>query len=116
MKLYKVTGPNGEAIHGGSGKWPLPNGKKPGGWTKERTPNFCVSGWHLIPAHALGLWWRDGAVLWEAEGRGECSLSNEKSAYTSARLLRRIGVLTPKARKAYDEACEIAIEKIFGGA
>jgi hypothetical protein len=101
VKLYKITGPNGEAIYGGNGKWPLPKGKKPGAWTKKQTPVLCMSGWHLIPASQLNQWWRDGAVLWEAEGRGRSDASLYKTAFESARLVRRVGTLDAAAYAEY---------------
>ena len=46
--LYKVTGPKGESVNGGSGVWHRPSGKRPGKWMPEvPNPVPCESGYHL---------------------------------------------------------------------
>ena len=95
MKLYKITGMNGEAINGGSGSWHLPRGTRPGKWmAKVAEVRACHSGYHLIPAKAIFEWMpRGSGVLWAAEGRGDQKSDGEKIAFSEARLLKKVGVL-----------------------
>ena len=70
-RLWKVTGPNGESIHGGSLVWSLPTADGPG----ERHEvagdlRICSHGLHLTREPAR--WWQNGArcfrVEWEECG------------------------------------------------
>lgn len=48
QKLYKVTGPNGEANNGGNFTYDLPDGDTPGAWTPEIEPVWiCNRGYHV---------------------------------------------------------------------
>ena len=100
MKLYKVTGPSGESIHGGSFRWDLPKDGQPGAWTPEAIPSLCNSGYHLtanIPA-----WWRPDCRIWEAEGQGASREDETKSVHASARLVREV-----------TDAAELATLRVF---
>ena len=94
-KLYKITGPNGEAINGGSGVWHLPAGTRPGKWMpKVEHVEACKGGYHLVASRHIAAWLpRHGGILWEAEGRGEQSAAADKVAFAQARLITKIGVL-----------------------
>ena len=89
--LYKVLGPKGEAIHGGSATWALPNGK-PGKWMpKIADPVCCEQGYHLVELPALAEWLRDDCTIYLAEGKGPSdSDGTGKTAFSEARLLRRL--------------------------
>src|SRR3989344_5863344 len=88
-RLYKVLNADGSCCHGGTGKWPLPNGQ-PGAWlevTGDLIP--CRNGLHLCRAGDLIHWM--GPALWEAEYEGE-SIRHEdtKTVVRRARLIRRV--------------------------
>lgn len=89
--LWKVLGENGEAIHGGSGVWPLPTDGKPGKWlTVKGAPECCERGLHLV-ADPLP-WWRAKAALFVAEGDlgKPFHLDGNKVAFKRARLVCEI--------------------------
>ena len=90
--LYKVLGSDGNAIHGGSGAWHLPHGKRPGKWMPEvARPTCCTRGYHLVELPALAEWLAADCTIWEAEGRGASHTDGSgKTAYAQARLLRRV--------------------------
>ena len=92
-KLYKVTLPDGSACHGGSGKWYLPKGKKPGKWMPAvKNPACCRRGYHLVTAEQLLGWLdKEGLCVWEAEARGAVDAEEDKSAHEQARLIRKVG-------------------------
>ena len=96
-KYYKITGPKGEPLHGGSGNWSLPVGKRPGKWMpKVAGVKACKSGYHLVKAAGIVDWLpyagRIG-LLWEAEGRGKKDAEGPKTAFAQARLIKLVGVL-----------------------
>lgn len=97
MTLYKITGLAGEPLHGGSGTWSLPVGKRPGKWMpKIADVQACSRGYHLTPAVAIIDWLPPSgkaAYLFEAEGRGDQSSDGEKIAFAQARLLKPVGIL-----------------------
>jgi len=64
--LFKVLDKNGNACHGGSGKWPLPKRGKPGEWLQvEGELSCCFNGLHLTSDPLR--WWKPGARLFVAE-------------------------------------------------
>ena len=70
-RLWKVTGPNGESIHGGSLVWSLPTADGPGEWHEVAGDlRICSHGLHLTREPAR--WWQNGArcfrVEWEECG------------------------------------------------
>lgn len=69
--LYKFLGPNGEAIHGGTGKWRLPKDDRPGRWMPRLGGALvpCVNGYHVCRADGLLPW--IGVTLYTAETRGD---------------------------------------------
>ena len=94
MTLYKITSSSGSPLVAKtSAVWPRPTGERPGKWTPDATPVLCVSGWHLMPVEGLSFHLAIG-TLWEAEGRGESVADATKIAFTSARLIRRVGEIT----------------------
>ena len=65
MTLYKLTGPEGEPVHGGSGEWPLPTEDGPGEWRSVKGDIIpCRNGLHLLERDDIRRWVREG-VLWE---------------------------------------------------
>lgn len=93
LRLYKVTGPNGEPLHGGTGLWSLPNGDEPGAWWDVDTVEACRSGLHLTDAAHLASWYPAYAdpIVWRAEVRGPLYRvgGGDKYVCGSARLLPR---------------------------
>jgi len=89
VTLYKVLGNKGVAHHGGSGRWHLPHGKRPGKWMPAVKGDIalCSNGYHLIPATSLLEWL--GPTLYEAEGRGDQQTDSTKLAFREARLIRK---------------------------
>ena len=71
-------------------QWP----KRVGVWTPNEIPALCSSGWHLATHAGIGEHARTGAVLWIAEGRGWQDAREDKVAFTSARLVSKVGTLT----------------------
>jgi hypothetical protein len=71
-------------------KWP----KRVGVWTPDETPKLCKSGWHLATHQGIAEHMQRDAVLWIAEGRGACDSAPDKVAFTSARLVSAVGMLT----------------------
>ena len=94
MTLYKITHPDGWPIVAKtSAVWPLPTAKRAGRWTPDAKPKLCYSGWHLMGVEGLSAHLAIG-MLWEAEGRGKSVGDATKVAYTSARLVRKVGEIT----------------------
>jgi hypothetical protein len=91
VTLYKVTGPSGEPLHGGTGTWPLPHDGEPGAWREVNGELvMCRRGLHLTSEPAR--WWRPGCRIFpaEAEGiRGEPD-ADRKVVCRRARLLREL--------------------------
>lgn len=87
--LFKVLGPDGESIHGGTATWSLPNGK-PGAWMPTiADPACCHRGYHLVALAALPEWVRLRSTLYLAEGRGASDTDGSgKTAFAEARLRR----------------------------
>jgi len=88
--LYKVLGANGEATNGGTGKWFLPHGNRPGKWMPKIKGDLipCENGYHLCRKQDLIHWL--GPTIWEAEYRGECVLAEDKVVVRQARLIRHV--------------------------
>ena len=86
--LCKITGPNGESVHGGAFTYPLPKNGNPGEWAPDRHVDVCRSGYHLTSD--VPRWWVPGARIWVAEGRGEAKTLEDKTCFASVRLTREI--------------------------
>ncbi len=91
MTLYKVLGTDLRSCHGGeAAAW------VPGEWQPVvPEPVLCKRGWHLLtrPRSVLR-WWVPDGELWEAEGQGARSEDHTKTAWESARILRRLHMPT----------------------
>lgn len=123
VPLFKVTGPAGEPIHGGSGLWPLPTQGSDGKWIPgewravEGSVIACRNGLHLTWAEGIGVWLRAGPshrhvdrVVWLAEGRGEAvgQRADGKVAYPEARLLRPVVTVSPLILGGIDQEASLA--------
>lgn len=104
LTLYKVVGPAGEPLHGGSGTWPLPVGDAPGEWWDvPGEVRGCRTGLHVTDAAHLAMWARSTwplPVVYRVETRGPLYRVADGDKYVcgSARLLPR------KPRKGPDVA------------
>ena len=113
MKLYKVLGPHGEAVHGGTGRWFVPTGKRPGKWMPTITdPSPCKRGYHLVTIGQLLPWLRTNATVYVAEGRGAHVDHGDKSAYAQARLVRRLQ-WSPQIAALFAADCAERVLPIF---
>jgi len=105
-KLYKVLGANGEATNGGTGKWFLPHGNRPGKWMPKIKGELipCKNGYHLCRRQDVIHWL--GPSLWEAEYRGECVPAEDKVVVRQSRLIRRVSTWNDKTARLF--ACDCA--------
>lgn len=92
--LYKVVGPAGEPLHGGSGRWPLPVGDAPGEWWDvDGEVAACHVGLHVTDAAHLAGWTPEygDPVIYRVETRGTLYRVGHGDKYVtgSARLLPR---------------------------
>lgn len=93
--FYKVL-LNGESMNGGDLAWSLPKQRKNGTWTPgkwhrvEGKIDVCNNGLHLTTEPYR--WYKWGADVYEAEGRGDSSMraGDDKTAFREARLLRLV--------------------------
>jgi len=105
MTFYKVLAADGSACHGGSGKWHLPKGKRPGKWMpviEDIVP--CERGYHLVTLAQLPEWL--GAVIWIAEGRGEHLEQSDKHVFSQARLIGKVDSWDARTARLF--ACDCA--------
>jgi hypothetical protein len=97
VRWYKITGPKGKPLHGGSGNWALPVGNRPGKWMpKVENVEACNAGYHLVEAVGIVEWLPRApktGLLWEAEGRGDSDKDDTKTVFAQARLIKLVGVL-----------------------
>lgn len=108
MKLYKVLGLNGEAIHGGKGIWNLPKGDQPGEWMPpvEGKVQVCFNGYHLVTRSTLSHWIQQkNYLIFEAEGRGDSDFWDDKQVFREARLIKLVfdSQNTPELKKLQQE-------------
>ena len=86
MTLYKLLLP-GRLTPYQHTRWPV----RARTWTQAvEDPTLCLRGWHLATELGLSQHLFAG-VLWTAEGRGVGDMAADKVAYTSARLLAKVG-------------------------
>lgn len=101
-QLYKLVGPEGECLNGGSGHWPLPTATEPGDWREVTGPlEPCRNGLHLTDADHIGVWsWHDPrAILYRVETDGEVITEPGLQKYVA----RRVRLLPRrKAAPAFD--------------
>ena len=94
--LVKLLGLNGEAVHGGSGVWPLPTRNEDGSWTpgewtaREPDPVPCWRGWHLVAPDQAFRWSQGARRVFIAEYDGAVACEYGKCAVETARLTEEI--------------------------
>jgi hypothetical protein len=103
--LVKITGLNGEAYHGGTGKWPLPRGKRPGAWLRVTGPLVpCKNGLHVCTIRqALESW--SGPAMWVVETRGESIDRGSNIVVREARLLSRVEEWNDRTLRLFSADC-----------
>jgi hypothetical protein len=87
---YKICAPSGAAHQVGSFRYPLPTAKRPGRWTDPVKPEICVRGYHVCRIGNVIDWLEYGYAIFLVEGRGEVVHGDNKSAFESIRLVRRL--------------------------
>ncbi len=107
-KLYKILGDKGQPCNGGSAKWHLPRGNRPGKWMPAITRIVpCSRGYHLVAAKDIAPWISGSAMyLFEAESRGEIIDCANKVVSGEARLVALVGDLSKKVLRL--SACAFA--------
>ena len=112
MTYYKVLAEGGSACHGGSGKWHLPKGKRPGKWMPKLTDiTPCQRGYHLVTLEQLPQWL--GATIWVAEGRGEHIKESDKHVFSQARLLCKVDAWNERTARIFVCDCAERVLPIF---
>jgi len=105
MKIYKVLASDGVSPHhGGSGKWFVPKGKRPGKWMpaiKDIQP--CARGYHFVNLEQLPTWL--GPTLYEVEVRGQVIHRADKSVAEQARLIRKVETWNEKTLWLFAADC-----------
>lgn len=92
MDLYKIVGPNGECLNGGSGDWPLPIDGKPGEWRTVDGPlEACRNGLHLATDAQVPHWYNayQGGIVYRVETDGPLLDNGDKWVAGKVRLLPR---------------------------
>lgn len=103
--IYKVLAEDGTACHGGSGKWFLPKGERPGKWMpviKNIVP--CHRGYHLCEGETDLVAWL-GPVIWIAEYRGEQVRDEDKIVVGEARLVSHCGNWNERTAQLFAADC-----------
>jgi len=103
--FYKVLGPNGECIHGGTGSWPLPQGNEPGAWMPkiEGELKFCKRGYHVLRFEHLVRWL--GPTIWRVEIAGEVLEDADKCLVRTTRLVSKIEQWNEKTARLFAADC-----------
>ena len=102
--FYKVLGPNGEAVNGGHGQWPLPHDGQPGKWIKVTGPlRACQNGLHVCRLEQLVEWL--GPTIWRIEIQGERIEQSDKIVARRGRLLSRCEGWTDTSARLFAVAC-----------
>jgi len=108
--LFKVLGPDREAIHGGTGVWP-----EPGEWLSVDGPvEPCARGLHLCRARDLAEWVREGAWVWRAETSGVLVDAGDKVVVARARLVGPVGVLSARVLRLFAADCAESVAHLHG--
>jgi len=109
---YKILDRDETSLHGGTGTWHQPRGKRPGKWMPTITPVVsCQSGYHLCTIDQLVTWL--GPVIWVAEGRGEHVDQSDKHVFGQARLLHRLDTWNDRTARLFAADCAEHILPIF---
>ena len=88
---YKVTLSDGSACHGGTGKWRLPEGGRPGKWMPPVDVLPCQSGYHVCRADQIVQWLGgEPHIVWAVEVRGAVVDDGDKVVVSEARLIHPV--------------------------
>jgi hypothetical protein len=106
MKFYKVLNNDASCFWGGTGKWFLPEGRKPGEWMPaiEGELSPCENGYHVLPVGQL-LYWL-GPAIFEVQVKGKGISRADKSVYPQARLVRKLEAWNDRTARLF--ACDCA--------
>ena len=106
MKLFKVLSTDGSPRNGGSGKWFLPKGDRPGKWMPEIKGDLepCRNGYHLCREGDLLQWL--GTTIYEVEHKGEIVESDDKVVVRKARLICKMDNWSARTARLF--ACDCA--------
>ena len=113
MKYYKVLKDDGSCCNGGSGKWHLPKGKRPGKWMPKIDSELepCANGYHLCRPQDL-IHWLDEAIF-EVEFRGDVVEGNDKVVVREARLLCKLDAWNEKSARLFAADCAERVLPIY---
>ena len=112
MRYYKVLDKDGCAYHGGSGKYYLPTGNRPGKWMpKIRNIVECERGYHVCQRKHLIKW--VGETIWIAEGRGKKIVIKDKVVFEQVRLLSRLNRWNEKTARLFAADCAERVLLIY---
>ena len=103
---YKYLNADGTASNGGSGKWYLPHGSRPGKWMPPILDiKPCERGYHLCRPQDLLKW--HGVTLWKAEYRGVYLVHDDsKIVAEQARLISQVTIWNERTQRLF--ACDCA--------
>ena len=107
MTLYKTLNTDGTPCHGGTGKWSLPRGKRPGAWMPEMwNIVLCERGYHILKPSMLLSW--AGPALFEAELHPDATTmwDADKGVTSCCRLVRRVETWNDRTLRLF--ACDCA--------
>ena len=108
-KCYKVTGPNGEPCHGGSGRW------IPGEWREENGTEPCQPGMMHFCKDARQLIDWLNVEIWEAE-YDDAKLvidHGDKLAVQRARVIRKMETWNDRTTRLFACNCAEAVLPIY---
>ncbi len=106
---FKVLNEDGTACHGGSGRWPLPNGGPGYPLTVEGKLIPCRNGLHLCREQDLVLWL--GPAIYVAQYRGGRIDEDDKIVVRKARLLQRLDTWNDKTARLF--ACDCTERTLY---
>ena len=111
-KFYKVLNEDGSCFHGGTGSWPLPQGRKPGAWMpKIENLWMCSSGYHILKREMVVQWL--GPAIFEVEVRGEVQWQADKGIAQEARLVRRLTRWNDRTARLFACDCADAVRHLM---
>ena len=110
--LYKVLAEDGAPHHGGSGRWHLPRGTRPGKWMPKITDvEPCHRGYHVCRPDQVIQWL--GPTIWTVEVRGAVIDHGDKLVVGEARLLAKCDHWNDRTARLFAAACARDVLPIF---
>ena len=110
--LFKILGSNREAVHGGTGRWPVP-----GEWHRVHGDLIpCENGLHVCRVRDLIYWMREGAWVWRVETNPRFTRVEQvdKLVVREARLTKPVGVLTARVLRLFAADCAESVAHLHG--